>query len=439
MNGKQFGLVGTAGSLLVVIFAALATFGINDNGYRTVVQLPNGHTFVKFEPGIYFDWFGSTWEYPDVVTMEFDDKGHLGSNNQIEGQTGIPVRYQDGGTGTVYGVVRLSLPTDEPTMLDYHKAFRSDKGARNKLFSPLIKEALNLTAGLLTSEEAYAEKRNEFSRWGEDQIKHGKYLTKLEERTRIVAPAELDGEGKIIKQAVTRKQDIPVIKTNDLGQPLHGISPLSTYGVGVTGFSLVDWAFEKKTLDQINDKREANMAIITSRANAAKAKQQKLQAIAEGEKNVATAKYLEEVQKVKQVVIAERVAEVAVIDAKKVVSVNEQNYLAQVQDVKAALEEAKAIEARTVAQADAKRRIMEADGALAQKLETYEKVAAKFAVEFGKQKWVPEMVMGSGSGAGASQVNAAQDMIQLLTAKTAKDLQLDMSMTATKRGRVAAR
>ncbi|MEK7130486.1 MAG: hypothetical protein AAB793_02420 [Patescibacteria group bacterium] len=66
---------------------------------------------------------------------------------------------------------------------------------------------------------------------------------------------------------------------------------------------------------------------------------------------------------------------------------------------------------------------MNADGALEIKLNTYERVMAKFASEFAKQKWVPELQMGTN---GSANGNAAVDMINLLTVKTAKDLGLDL-------------
>ena len=68
---------------------------------------------------------------------------------------------------------------------------------------------------------------------------------------------------------------------------------------------------------------------------------------------------------------------------------------------------------------------MEADGALEHKLHTYETVMERFAIEFGKQKWVPEVQMG-GSGEGAG--NEAGNLINLLTATTLKQLGLDMEM-----------
>lgn len=417
-------LIALLGSVAVAAIVIGNTMGINDNGFRTVVQLPNGTTFVKFEPGIYFDLFGSTWTYPDVLTEDF-----TGSE---EGNLPIPVRYQDGGTGHIHGVARLSLPNDAETMLKVHKEFRSHEGIRAKIFRPTLKESANLTAGLMTSEEAYTAKRGDFADWTQDQFVNGPYETVLTTVKVEVEPEQLNEAGEVVRKAVTREKEVPIIDMSTGAARHQQASDITQYLFQVSGFSINDWSFEQKTLDQIQTKRAAEMAIITSRAEAEKAKQQEQQAVAEGLRNVATAKYKEEVEKAKQVVIAEREKEVAVIAAQRQVEVNTQNVLAQQQDVLAATEEAKAIELRSTAEADAKKRIMLADGALAQKLATYEAVNAKYAEEFARQKWVPELIMGGAEGGNGS--NDASAMIDLLSVKTAKDLALDMTMeTNTKR------
>ena len=69
-----------------------------------------------------------------------------------------------------------------------------------------------------------------------------------------------------------------------------------------------------------------------------------------------------------------------------------------------------------------------ADGALKQKLATYEVVAGKFADAIAQYKgdWVPTTIMGArGEGAGG---NGAQALIDLFTTKVANDLALDMSV-----------
>ncbi len=121
------------------------------------MQFPTGTLFVKFTPGIYFNAFGSTEVYWDVFTYDFDKEGSAGKKNENSlVASGIAVRYQDGGIGTVFGKARFALPNDEETMIRLHKDFRDRFGVAQKLIRTVTEESMNLTAGLMTSEEAYA-------------------------------------------------------------------------------------------------------------------------------------------------------------------------------------------------------------------------------------------------------------------------------------------
>lgn len=372
-----------SGLAVVALVVTMLMVGINDNGQRTVVQVPTGHTFVKFTPGIYFSMFGSTTEYNDVITVTLDE------NNAI-------VRYQDGGQGWVEGIVRATLPTSEAEMLKLHRAVRSTTGLKAKILLPEVQQALNLTAGLMTSEEAYAVKRNQYREWGMDQLKNGTYKTVLTKK-----PVTIEG-----KQVM---KEVPAIAyvNGDGVTTMHNASPFGDYGMDISGFQITEWGFEKATREQISDKRSAEMAVITAKANAIRAKEETLQAAAEGEKDVITAKFAEEKKNQPAIAAAAKDLEVAKLAVAK-----------EQENAAAAIFYKKAVDTRSSADAAAKKRMMQADGALEQKLAAYIKVNANYAKEFGKQKWVSEITMGGSGQEGSS----AADMINLLTIKTAKDL-----------------
>jgi len=395
--------------ILAIFFMA---FGINNAGYRTVVQYPTGTLYVKFTPGIFPQWFGTAEIYRDVITFDYDKTdSDIGSSIN---QKGIPVRYQDGGTGTVYGKARFSLPGDEKTMLDLHKAFRSNRGVSQKLIKSVTEEGMNLTAGLMSSEEAYAEKRSIFTQWSSQQISNGKFQTKLE-KIRTVD----ESTGKTVTK------NVPVISYGDDGLPMFLDSDLADYGISVNGFQITDWNFEPKTLQQIATKREATMAIITAIANAERAKQDAITSEEQGKANVMTAKYEKEVVKEQAIVDAQREKEVAVISAEKRVEVARQIKLEAEQKKLAAAEYKQEQILRGEGDGAYKRIVMEADGALAQKLATYERVMNRFAAAIEKQKWVPEVQMGGETSSGGSN---AMSLIEIMGVKAAKDLALDMKI-----------
>ncbi len=423
--------------VLVVSILGLSPLllGINDAGYRTVVQYPSGTLFVKFNPGLYGKWFGSTEVYKDVLTFDFDKS--VNEDEASLDQKGIEVRYQDGGVGTIFGIARFSLPIDIPNMVKVHKEFRSNNGIAFKSIKPITEEIANHTAGLMSSEESYAEKRGTYTQYVKTQLAKGKFATVQSEIVTVEAGFEFCLEANLTKTLKKECRDvkkttkqIPIIREVK-GAPSYEVSDFKQYGISVAGFNIVDWGYEKKTLDQISAKRAATMAIITSKANAEKSKQDTITAEQKGLADVKKAEYEEEVIKVKAVVVAKRKKEVAVIKAKQLVDVAAQGKLEAEQKKLAAYEEKKRQIALGQGESTRKKLNMEADGALQAKLNTYEKVQNRFAEAIEKQKWVPEVMMGS-SGGNVANGGAAVDLINLLNVKTAKELSLDMRMKGKK-------
>ena len=81
---------------------------------------------------------------------------------------------------------------------------------------------------------------------------------------------------------------------------------------------------------------------------------------------------------------------------------------------------------------------MNADGALAQKLQAWKEVNNYYAeaMKDYKGQWVPNVVMSGGQK--GQNANAAQSLLDLFMVKTAKDLSLDMTVPSgktTKRGK----
>lgn len=388
--------------------------GINDAGERTVVQYPTGTLYVKFTPGVYFKGFGTTKVYWDVFTYDFDKAGSAGKENENSlVAEGISVRYQDGGIGKVYGKARFALPNDAETMIRLHKDFREKFAVAQKLLRTVTEESMNLTAGLMTSEEAYAEKRGIFTQWAEQQVAGGKFYTEL--------------KSVVEKQASTNEQvtrNIPVILFGEDGQPQQHASDLERYGIKVNSFQLTDWDFEQKTLEQISRKREATMGIITAKADAERARQETLTAEQQGKKNVMVDRYVKEQEKIQAVVNAEKEREVAIIKAKERVLVAEQAKLEAEQKRLAATEYKQEQILRGEGDGEYKRLVMSADGALDSKLDAWKAVHMRYAQAIEKQKWVPEIQMGTNAG----ETSPGLDLIELLKVQTAKELKLNMTM-----------
>jgi len=447
-NPNLFKLAIYGALLLGAMILLNLMFGVNTAGQRTVIQFPTGSVSVKFTPGLYFQLFGSTEEYNDVISYNFDKTGQtdeitvpgvIDVNNpdaKPEPQTfhqdrgGIWVRYQDGGRGKVFGIARFNLPTDEETMIALHKAFRSMDGVTTKLIEPVAEETLNFTAGLMSSEEAYAEKRGTYIEYSRDQLQNGKYKTTIKqvvdtEEVPVISPEDSAEPKKGVEQKhVTR--DIPVIVyASDSITPIRMGSDLKTYGITISGYQITDWDFEPKTLLQISAKRNAVMAIITSKAEADKARQDATTAEQTGLANVMRARYAEEVEKAKAIVNAEKAKEIAVINAQQKVDVATQEKLEATQKKLSAAEYKQEQQLRGEGDAAYKKAVIQADGALEQKLKAWIEVNSLYADALGKQPQVPQISLAPNS----STASSSQNLIDLLTAKTAKQISLDMNVS----------
>lgn len=354
---------------VLALVLAYASIGNNAKTERVVVECPlSGSTSVKFDNGLYFRLGCSAHVYSNVLMDDLDN--------------GVNVRYRDGGKGAIDGLVRIDLPTDEELMLKVHSDFRSERGVTANLLRPEIKQALNLTAGMVTSEEAYATKRDNIQEWASDQIENGVYSVEVN---------SVAGGGSEV-----------VINVDENGKYIHNSSPFSNYGIKVASFQVTDWTFEPATEEQIQTKRRAEMAEITAKSEAQTAKQEALTVVEQGKKAVAEEEYKQKQKNQIEIQGAERDKAVAILVAEKAKEVNALQEQSAIIDVRTAKQQAQAIKERANAEAYAKRVIIEADGALTQKLEALKYIAEVQANAFAKRA-VPTTVVHMGDSSGSNQ------------------------------------
>lgn len=409
---KTFSIVLIGFLIIVGLIFSSSIIEINDSGWYRINQAVNGTMFMKPTPGPYLQFFAKVFPYKEVVTIFFSPKADEGGS----GDTRIKVRFQDGGTADIEGNVRFQMPLVDGNQLALHKAFRSMKAVEKKLLWPAAVQALQLTAVMMTSEDSYASKRAKFIEFAEDQVKYGVYKTvTVKDNVRN----ELTGKEE--------EQLIVKIRRNAKGEPMRNENPLKKYGIEVAQLIVKDIDYQKEVKALISAKRESLMQKVKSQADAEKAKQQAITAEATGKKEVMEEKYKQEKIKVKVVVEAQQRLEVAKLDKQA----------AGQYKLKKILE----------AEGDAayKRKIMLADGALAQKIKALVQMNKDNAEAISKigHYLVPKIIMGSngnGNGNGAmSNGSPVYDMLSLLAVDAAKKLSLDMSVPKGSKGRVESK
>lgn len=391
-TGKAVKLIvlGVAG---VVLLSMMGKFfeTVDQGTYQVKQAAVTGEMSAKMQPGIWMQMFGDIQAWPKAETFYFTADSQEGG----AGDASIEVTFVDGSKAKISGSMRIMMPASEQQAIDLvvKHGYKTMNEVEQRLILPMVQKALTLTANMMTATESYSDKRGDFVAWSEDQIQNGIYEaesvmkeyvdpTTKEKTTKPFRVVKLDKDGKKIYQP----------------NQLHGT------GIVVSNFVVKQIIYSDTVEKQIQAQQKAYMDVATAKAEVMKAEQDKLKQIAEGQAAVAKAQYEKETLKAQEITMAEQRLEVAKLDKEA-----------------AALKKAKDI-LEGEGEAEKRRLIMGADGALNVKLDAWVKVNQVYAAEFAKQKWVPEIMMGSAGANG----NQAASFIDMLMSKTAKDLALDM-------------
>jgi len=415
MSVKQYVITGFVAVLIIIgLVCASSIIETVDKGTYQIKQAAiTGKMSAKMVPGVWLQMFGDIDPWPKAETFFFTaDKD---GKDDTDVDMSIEVRFNDGSLCKVSGTARVLLPTTEQDAIALvtERGHKTYGDLEQKLILPTVRNVLRSTANLMSARESYGEKRADFINWARDQIENGLYDT-----DETIAEVEDLITGEKVRKAVK------VIRKDKNGLPVYQYNPLRETGIRLDNFEIKVFNYERKVQEQIAKQQEARMNVETAKAKAEEAKQDELKAIAEGKKNVAIAKYEKEQEKIKAVVDAQKDKEVAELQAEKKLEVAKLEKAAAAETKQANILEGEGL-------AEKKRLILQADGALQQKLDTYAAVNRYYAdaIKNYQGNWVPTVTMGESNGVAG---NGAEQLINMLSVKTAKDLALDMNIQGQK-------
>jgi len=405
-KSKVTGFLVVVSIILSLILGDKMVETVEKGTYQIKQAAVTGDMTAHMNPGMYLQMFGDIQEWPKSETFFFTSDNVEGG----EADTSIQVRFADGSETRISGTLRVSLPASgqEAIALVVKHGYRSYQDMEARLILPILRKALINSANMMTARESYAEKKSDYFIWVRDQIEYGMYITEGTRR-QVPDPTDPTGEKMVWIKARTPKVDDQGNFVREANHPLAGT------GITLVNFEVKRFDYPERVDAQIAEQQKNLMAIATAKSNAEKAKQDAITAEELGKASVMTAKYEKEVIKERAIVEAQMKLEVAQLDKQA----------------------AKEIKQKLIflgeGESERKRLVMEADGALQQKLDAYVTVNAAYAEAMRDYKgdWVPQLVMG-GSGGKTGGGNGAQDLISLLSAKAAKDLSLDLKTRTLK-------
>lgn len=397
-------VAGVLAVLGLILFLIVNPFSWNDAGNRTVVERTNGEQIVQFAPGIFYaGFFAKEKEWPNQISVTYQDavpKLEIEDNGIEVGQ--IMIRFSDATTADVRGITQFILPSDEKEMILIHNTHRTPQSLVVKRLAPYTKECLQSSAQLMSSEKHYGGGRAQMAQDFLDQLKEGVYLLVTEEN---VVFDSLEMEKKRVYQTEVQYDK----KTS---APKRKLSSIKEYGITVADAAITDVDYENKVDEKLVKIIDAVTKSSISKQELMTAQQQTLTAKAKGEQALVEIEYQQKQEQTKQVVEAETKVKVA-----------EQDKLQQKIAYEGSILEAKKIKELADANAYARQRIMQADGALEMKLKAQVEVQKVWAEAFSKYTGavVPQIQTGGGPA-----TNGALSFMDIMTAKTAKDFALDL-------------
>lgn len=390
--------------MLLLVFLIPKLVENLEAGKVMIIQSVSGELKCYTAPGPVWQGFGDVTKYPRQSAYVFDTVGTKENPGQDNGKE---LQFNDGGKAHLYGSVNWEMPLDCAQIIELHKTFNSPEGIEARGVAKMVNLAVYLSGPAMSSTESSAERRAELVDLINDQAQHGVHQTV----TKLVDKVDpISGE--------KRQVAVVEILRDEKGLPRRQQgSILEQYGIHLQPISIERIAYSSTVEAQIAARQQATQQVQLAQANARKAEQDAITVAKQGEAKAAEAKWEQETIRAKEVTLAQQKLDVAVLSAKEADQYKTEQIL------------------RGQGDAERKRLVLAADGALDQKLEAYKQVNAIWATSLAQFKGnlVPGVVMGGGS-AGTSSASTASTLLDLFAVKTANDLHLDMKTLGVPQG-----
>lgn len=408
-------------------------------GYVYHVRTMLGKEQVITEPGYKFYPFGryNAWKRAMTVQAELGLNSTLSAEkDSINTSAAMPpmnIMFLDQVDADAGATARFSIPSERESFLNLAHEYRTPENLLRTALVPAFKETLQATASLMSAEEYYSGGRTEFNSEFENQMVSGVYIVKREEvntstkRTRTgSANAALGTEQEEYGDEL--KTTFVVTKTVDEnGVPRRKPQRFVDFGVQVVDARVTDMRPNKKFVERMQLKQKASADRAIAREQRIQEEEQRLLAIAKGEREVAERQAQAKVEQIELTTNAETEKQLAITNAEK----QKEQATIEKQTAEINLQKAK-VEAQTIkALADAesykKRVILQADNALAQKLDAEVKIQELWAAAYAKRA-VPTNVFGGGGSTPVGGDSEVRAFMQMLTLDAAKRLSYERSM-----------
>lgn len=432
---------GVAGAVIVGLVALVVgnkSIFYAEPGYVYHVRTILGNEYVVSDVGYQFFFLGRWNSWKRALTVQAV-RGGSETLDYVEVETSetsaaLPpqnIMFLDQVDANAQATVRFTIPTDQETFLKLAHEYRTPENLLRTALIPAFKETLQANASLMSAEEYYSGGRTEFNTEFENQMINGIYIVRREEVAQHrVGEARGSANASLGNEQQEYGDDTKVVfvvrkMLDDTGIPLRKSQRFIDYGVSVVEARVTQMDPNQRFVERMQLKQKASADRAIAREQRVQEEEQRLLAIARGEREVAERQAKAKVDQIQRTTEAETEKQLAITQAQKQKEQSEiEKETAQIQLEKARIE---AETRRTLADAEAyqKKAVLQADNALAQKLDAEIEIQKIWAQAFANRK-VPQYVFGSGDGGTPTGSDGeTRAFMQMLTLDAAKRLSYD--------------
>ncbi len=441
---QKFSIIKIIGFALAIAVAAVIlnkSIFYAEPGYIYHVRTLMGNEEVVTEVGYKFYPFGRYNSWKRAMTVQAHSgsgsnaiRAEKDSDNTSASLPPMSIMFLDQVDAHAEATVRFSIPSDKESFLKLAHEYRSPENLLRTSLMPAFKETLQANASLMTAEEYYAGGRTEFNSEFENQMNSGIFLVKREEiqvkssrAPKASANASLGTEQEAYGEDSKTVFVVKKVLDQD-GQPKRKSQRFTEFGITVVSALVTDMRPNQKFVERMQLKQQASADRAIAREQRVQEEEQRLLAIARGEREVAERQAQAKVEQIQKTTEAETDKQLAITRAEKFkAEAAIAKDTAQINYEKAKIE---AETKRTLAEAEAyqKEVILKADNALAQKLDAEIQIQKLWATAFAQRK-VPTTVFGGGSsGTPVGSDAEVKAFMQMLTLDAAKRLNYDRNV-----------
>jgi len=440
--------LGTVGIVFMLIGSWNGIFFMAEERYSYFVRDVAGNTHVYNTTGWHWKGFGNITPIKNEMSVQFSDKfdDEIDANGSGDGNrvsvmmSPRNITFLDQVTADTSTTVRFRMPNDKESILKIIDSFGNPANLMRSLLIPSTERTVDATSALMTADKYFSGGKTEFMNEFDRQMRSGLYVVRVEEHlekpkmqrkgsanaSKGTKQSQYGEDRKIVYSVVKQKDENDVFKRTP--------QEFSKYGITVVAALVTKLDPNPEFKDRMKRKQLASADLAIAREDRKKEEEKERLAVAKGKREIAESQAAELRIQVVATTKAETEKQLAITAA------NKELESAKIQEETAAIIykrdkiTAKSIKVLADAEAHKKKVIIMANGALEQKIEAFKYAVDANANAFAKYKAPQTVTMLGGSGSGSNAAlsgspDAMTQLLQLTTARFAKDLSLNMEMT----------